>query len=177
MILLGFPAELFNNTLQANYGRLRRVMPWIGSHPVGERALSKQVVALVSSCAVAGLIRSFQKVHEWTAETAIVTALAIAFGFFATVAVFEVAGAVAGARMGLPPRSFRSYPGALPIVAAFVGVSALGRLELATSTGTWPAPGSGKGTRLRPGTERGRSPWPASPCSASPSPPGPPGRS
>jgi MFS family permease len=129
MILLGFPAELFNKTLQANYSRLRRVFPWIVPKPAGDRPLATQVIALVFSCSVAGLIGSFQKVHEWTLSAMVVTAVAIAFGFFVTVAVFEVAGAIAGARMGLPRRSFRSYQGALPIVALFVGVSALGRLQ------------------------------------------------
>ncbi len=128
MILLGFPAELFNNTLQANYGRLRRIFPWIVPDAV-DRTLAVEVVGLVFSCAVAGLIGAFQKVHEWSLESVAVTAVAIAFGFLLTVTVFELAGAVAGAKLGSPRRSFRAYHGALPIVALFVGISALGRLQ------------------------------------------------
>ncbi|MDQ3979078.1 MAG: hypothetical protein M3314_05935 [Actinomycetota bacterium] len=128
MILLGFPSELFNKTLQANYGRLRRIFPWI-IPKTGPTPLAAQVLALVFSCLVAGLIGSFQKVHEWSVSAVVVSAIAIAFGFFVTVAVFELAGAAAGAQMGLPRRRFRSYQGALPIVALFVGVSALGRLQ------------------------------------------------
>ncbi len=128
MVLLGFPAELFNKTLQANYGALGRLLPWIVARPEG-RPLPAQVAALVGSCAVAGLVGSFQKVEQWTATTALTTGAAIGFGFLVTVVVFEVAGGVAGARLGLPRRTFRSYPGALPVVALFVGISALGRLE------------------------------------------------
>ncbi len=129
MILLGFPSQLFNNTLEANYGRLRRVLPWIMPDPDADRSLRNQAVALGLSCAVGGAIGSFQKVHEWTVEGAIVVAVALGFGFFVTVLVFEVAGALAGIRMGLARRSFRAYPGALPIVALFVGMSVLGRLQ------------------------------------------------
>jgi hypothetical protein len=164
MILMGFPAELFNKTLQANYGRLRRIMPWIDPKIDADTPLSGQVIALVFSCCVAGLIGSIQKVHEWSVTTVAVTAVAIGFGFLVTVAVFELAGAVAGTAMGLPRRTFRSYQGALPIVALFVGVSALGRLQPAYVYGHLAGSRGTRTTNHRCGGAHCRSWPPAARC-------------
>ena len=132
LILIGFPAELFNKTLQQNYGRLARLFPWIRPGHGGDGHIGRPLLhvgALAFSCAMAGAIGTLQKVREWDWTLAARTALAIAVGFLITTVVFEVAGAVAGARMGLPRRRFRTYAGALPIVAVFVGISTVGNLQ------------------------------------------------
>jgi hypothetical protein len=129
LIVLGFPAELFNKTLQQNYARMARVFPWIVPKPDRDRHLAAQFAALLVSCTIAGAIGMFQKLHDWDFGAGARTALGIACGFLVTVVVYELAGRAAGRRLGLPRRTFRSYPGALPVVALFVGVSTAGHLH------------------------------------------------
>lgn len=128
LILIGFPAELFNKTLRENYSSLKKLFPWIGKSRAST-GVGWQVGALVLSSALAGLIGSFQKVREWNAGDVLIVALSLAVGFLVTNAVWELASAVAGHELGMPPRIFRSYPGALPFVALFVAISTVGGLQ------------------------------------------------
>lgn len=128
LILIGFPAELFNKTLRENYDRLRRLMPSWGSSLSPE--LSRQVLALVASSAVAGCLAAIQKVNaEWSAASALTVALAVGLGFLLTTLVYEVAAAIANDRLEMPRRVFRTYPAGLPVVAFFVAVSIIGQLQ------------------------------------------------
>jgi hypothetical protein len=128
LILIGFPAELFNKTLRENYDRIRRLLPGKGSSFSPE--LSRQVLALVASSAVAGCLAAIQKVNNnWSLNSALTVALAVGLGFLLTTLVYEVAGAVANDRLGMPRRVFRTYPAGLPVVAFFVAVSTIGQLQ------------------------------------------------
>lgn len=128
LILIGFPAELFNKTLRENYDRIRRLLPLKGSSLSPE--LSRQVLALVAGSAVAGCLAAIQKVNNsWSLNSALTVALAVGLGFLLTTLVYEVAGAVATDRLGMPRRVFRTYPAGLPVVAFFVAVSTIGQLQ------------------------------------------------
>lgn len=128
LILIGFPAELFNKTLRENYDRIRRLLPARGSSNSPE--LSRQVLALVASSAVAGCLAAIQKLNgDWSVASALTVALAVGLGFLLTTLVYEVAAAVANDRLGMPRRVFRTYPAGLPVVAFFVAVSTIGQLQ------------------------------------------------
>jgi hypothetical protein len=128
LLAIGFPADLFNRTLRSNYGRLARLFPWIRKRAVPASS-ERQLAAFFVSCAIAGAIGSLQKAREWSTKGAIVIAASVALGYLVNTAVYEAASRTAGARLGVQRRQFRVFPGALPLVAAFVAISTLGHLQ------------------------------------------------
>ncbi len=129
LILIGFPAELFNKTLRENYDRVRRRFPRLAS-PKSPPVPARQLFALVASAAVAGMLAALQKVGRgWSPASLATVALAVGLGFLLTTAVYEAAAAAANDRLGMPRRTFRTYPAGLPVVAAFVAISTLGQLQ------------------------------------------------
>lgn len=127
LILIGFPAELFNRALRNNYDRLRRLFRWRAPVPSG--GTPQQMAALVGSALVAGALATISRVRNWDPGAALVIAFAVGGAFLVTVAVHEVTAAAAGDSLGLPRRVFRSYPAGLPVLAFFVAISTLGQLE------------------------------------------------
>ncbi|HEX2052762.1 MAG TPA: hypothetical protein VHJ78_03415, partial [Actinomycetota bacterium] len=127
LILIGFPAELFNKTLRNNYERLRRLFR--RKDPMASVDTPRQVAALVASAAVAGLLATVSKLRDGDPGAAAVVALAVGIAFLVTVGVNEAVAAAVGERLGVPRRIFRAYPAGLPVLAFFVAVSALGRLD------------------------------------------------
>jgi hypothetical protein len=129
LILIGFPAELFNKTLRENYPRIRKMFPRMGAKQ-SPADVSRQVLALVVSSTLAGFLAAIQKINsDWTLRSVLTVALAIGLGFLLTTAVYEIAGAVATDRLGMPRRVFRTYAAGLPVVAFFVAVSTIGQLQ------------------------------------------------
>jgi hypothetical protein len=70
-----------------------------------------------------------QRVREWTFRGAVVVAVSVAIGYLVTTGVHEVATRMAATHLGMPHRRFRTFPGALPLVLAFVAISTLGHLQ------------------------------------------------
>ena len=129
LLVIGFPADLFNRTLRTNYARIARVFPWMGRDRLPSSSGRRQIVAFLASCAIAGLIGSLQKVQEWSPRGVLTIAASVAFGYLVTAGVYEAAVRTAGSRLGLPKRQFRAFPGALPLVGMFVAISTLGGLQ------------------------------------------------
>lgn len=129
LILIGFPAELFNKSLRENYDRFRRMLRIRAKdRPPAHPTL--QVVALVASATVAGFLAALQKLNsDWTLSGMLTVALAVGLGFLLTTGVYELAGFSVTRRLGMPRRVFRTYPAGLPVVAFFVAVSTLGQLN------------------------------------------------
>lgn len=129
LILIGFPAELFNKTLRENYDRVRSIFARSGSVKA-PADLNRQLLALVASSAIAGFLAAIQKVNNgWSVRSVLTVALAVGLGFLLTTAVYEVAAAISNDRLGMPRRVFRTYPAGLPMVAFFVAVSTIGQLQ------------------------------------------------
>lgn len=151
LLAIGFPADLFNRTLRHNYHRLARVFPWIRTQVPA--SAKRELSAFFVSCVIAGAIGSLQKAREWSTKGAIVVAASVTFGYLVNTAVHEAASRMAGTRLGLAPRRFRVFPGALPLVAAFVGLSYVGHLQPAylygNLSGTVDSSGNPPPARLR----------------------------
>lgn len=128
LILIGFPAELFNRTFRENYAQVSKLLPWIAKQR-SRRSLSWQVMALIVSSAIAGLIGVLQKVRDWDPGEALSVAVALGVGFLVTTGLYEVASELVARRLKMASRQFSAYPGALPIVALFVGISTAGSLQ------------------------------------------------
>jgi hypothetical protein len=129
LILIGFPAELFNKSLRENYDRFRQMFRIRAKDRPAARP-SLQVLALIASAAVAGSLAAMQRLNaEWTLSAMLTVALAVGLGFLLTTAVYELAGLAVTRRLGMPRRVFRTYPAGLPVVAFFVAISTLGQLH------------------------------------------------